>query len=406
MRGASGVPCGGHPPTLATAFLYFGVSCMAWLLVSGLSLSIAAEFGLTAAETGLLVAVPLLGGALVRIPLGLLVDRIGAKRTGLLCQILVLVPLAWGWLGSGGLSEVLAVGLLLGVAGGSFAVAMPLAGRWYPPGRQGVSLGIVGAANGGTALAALLAPRLAESVGWRGVLGLAIVPAAATLLLYGIFARESPARPEPRPIRESLRLLRSPAALGFCLLYGFTFGGFVGLASYLSIFFHEQYGVTPVRAGTLTALCVLAGSVLRPVGGLLADRWGGSRVLSFALVAASLGLAGAALQPGLTPVAGMVVAVMAALGAGNGAVFQLVPLRFRRDLGTVTGLVGSAGGLAGFLLPILLGSMRELSQSYAAGFFSLSLAGAYALAFFGWLAARPEPGGQGEDLLAEAGSRG
>src|SRR5437773_1234155 len=188
----------GHPPTLALSFLYFDISFMVWVLIGVLSVHIAGDFGLNASQKGLLVALPILGGSLARLPMGLLVDRIGAKKTGIVGQILVMIPLLWAWLAGNSLSQMMSLGVLLGVAGGSFAVALPLASRWYPPQHQGLAMGIAGAGNSGTVLTALFAPRLAEHVGWHGVFGLALIPVAVTLALFVLFARESPSQPAPK----------------------------------------------------------------------------------------------------------------------------------------------------------------------------------------------------------------
>ncbi len=390
----------GHWPTLAAAFLYFGVSCMVWLLVGMLGLSIASDLKLSSSGLGLMVAVPILGGALVRIPLGLLVDRVGPRRTAIVCQLLVAIPLTWGWLGGTSVPQLVGIGLLLGIAGGAFAVALPLASRWYPAKFQGLALGIVGAAYVGTGLAAALAPRLAERVGWHRVFGLALLPVAAALALFVLLARESPAPRTPKPLRAYLDILKHPQMLRYGLLYGFTFGGFVGLASVLLILFHDQYALSRVTSGTLAAACVFAGSFMRPVGGFLADRLGGYRILAALCVGASFALAGVALQPPLAVGVALLFTVMACLGAGNGAVFQLVPQSFPKDIGVATGVIGAAGGAAGFLLPILLGVLKQGTGSTSAGFFCLSLAGAYVLALLQRAKAPPAPApGLAGDLL-------
>jgi NNP family nitrate/nitrite transporter-like MFS transporter len=236
-------------------------------------------------------------------------------------------------------------------------------------------MGIAGAGNSGTILAALLAPRLAERVGWHNVFGWALLPLLVTLALYIAFAKESPSQPAPKPLRVYLGLCRERDMRWCCLFYGFTFGGFVGLASFLLIFFHDQYGLATVRAGTFTALCVFAGSVLRPVGGYLADRLGGTRMLTVVFLTASLGLWAVALLPPLWLATALLFTVLSLLGLGNGAVFQLVPQRFRREIGVATGVVGAAGGLGGFLLPALLGLSRDVAGSYGAGFFCVGLVG-------------------------------
>ncbi len=365
----------GHLPTLFSAFLYFDVSFMVWVLIGVLGVSIGEEFGLSSGQRGLLVAIPILGGSLVRIPVGLLVDRIGSRKTGILGQLLVMVPLAWLWLGGESPTGLLAPGLLLGIAGGSFAVALPLAGRWYPPHLQGLAMGVAGAGTCGTVLAALAAPRLAGVVGWHGVFGLALIPTAVTLGIFARFARDAPSRPAPRPLRDYLGLCRERDMLWFCLFYGFTFGGFVGLASFLVIFFTEQYGLDRIAAGNFTALCVFSGSFARPVGGHLADRFGGTRMLSVLIAAAATGLAVLSLLPPLGAATAVLFVVMACLGMGNGSVFQLVPQRFRKEIGVATGVVGAAGGVGGFFLPSLLGYFKEATGSYGTGLLIFSLAG-------------------------------
>jgi NNP family nitrate/nitrite transporter-like MFS transporter len=385
----------GHPPTLLSAFLYFDVSFMVWVLIGALGVYIARDFGLTPSQKGLLVAVPLLGGALCRVPMGLLTDRLGPKKTGTIGQLIALLPLLAGWRYGHSLPQLLAVGLLLGVAGASFAVALPLASRWYPPEHQGLAMGIAGAGNSGTVLAALLAPRLAEAVGWHGVFGLALIPVALTLAVYLWLAKDSPAQPPPRPWSAYLGVVQEPETWWFSLLYSVTFGGFVGLASFLALFFHDQYGLAKVTAGNFTALCVLAGSMFRPLGGYLADRFGGLRMLKRLFAVVALCMVGIGLLPPLPAVTALLFLGMSALGMGNGAVFQLVPQRFRGELGVVTGIVGAAGGLGGFFLPSLLGLCKDLTGSYGTGFFLFAGMAGYGLLALrvlesAWRARRPQ----------------
>ncbi len=372
MRPTEGFWKAGHIPTLFCAFLYFDVSFMAWVLVGALANFLVPEFGLGPAEKGLLVAVPILGGAALRLVLGVLTDHWGARRTALLGLAVTAVPLLLGWLWADGYGAVLLVGALLGVAGASFAAALPLAGRWYPPQYQGLALGIAGAGNSGTILATFFGPRLAEALGWHAVFGLALVPVLGTLALCALFARDAPGRPPPRRLGEYARVLRLVDAWWFCLFYALTFGGFVGLASFLGIFFHDQYGLTAVQAGNFTSLCVVAGSFLRPVGGYLADRWGGIRLLAALYLAVTAVLAGVGTLPPLGVATLLLFLGMGALGMGNGAVFQLVPQRFGREIGVMTGVVGAAGGLGGFLLPNLLGGLKQLTGSYAGGYLAFA----------------------------------
>lgn len=364
----------GNPRTLLASFLYFDTSFMVWVLMGALGNFIAADLGLTGSEKGLMTALPILSGALLRVIMGSAADRFGGRRVGMAGLSLTLAPLALGWLLADRLATVYLVGLLLGVAGASFAVALPLASRWYPPQHQGLALGIAGAGNSGTVLASLFAPRLAEAFGWQAVFALAMLPIVIVLALFALLAKDSPVHVPPKRLADYAAVLAQADTLWFCLFYAVTFGGFVGLASYLAIFFHDQYGLSKVAAGDLTAACVFAGSFARPLGGLLADRLGGIRLLSalFALVGGLLALASS--LPPLVVAGGLLLAGMALLGMGNGTVFQLVPQRFPREVGVLTGLVGFAGGVGGFLLPFALGFSQDATGAYSSGFLFLALA--------------------------------
>ncbi|WP_334165321.1 nitrate/nitrite transporter [Phenylobacterium sp.] len=373
----------GHAPTLLASFLYFDLSFMVWVLLGPLGVAIARDFGLTPAEKGFMVAVPVLSGAILRLGAGLLVDHIGPKRTGIIGQLVVMAGLLLAWfLGVNSYDQVLALGVVLGVAGASFAVALPLASRWYPPEHQGLALGIAGAGNSGTALAALFAPGLAQAFGWQNVIGLAALPLAMAFVVYVIFAKDAPDRPPPKRLAAYMDVLKVRDAWWLMGLYSVTFGGFVGLSSSLTIYFNSEYGLPAVTAGFFTAACVFAGSFLRPVGGALADRFGGVRTLSVVYVLAALGLALTSFQPGSAWVAlALVMFAMMALGAGNGAVFQLAPQRFGREIGVVTGLVGMTGGIGGFYLASSLGWAKQVTGSYQLGL--LAFAGLALLALLG-----------------------
>jgi len=373
----------GHTPTLFAAFLYFDVSFMVWVLLGPLGVAIAKDFHLDPAQKGFMVAVPVLAGALLRLVAGVMVDRIGPKRTGLIGQAIVLTGLSAAWfLGVHNYSQVLILGMLLGVAGASFAVALPLASRWYPQEHQGLALGIAGAGNSGTALAALFAPVLAKTFGWNNVIGLATIPLAAAFLVYLAFAKDAPEQPAPKRLGEYLDVLKVPDAWWLMLLYGVTFGGFVGLSSSLTIYFNSEYKLDPVVAGFFTAGCVFAGSFVRPVGGAIADRFGGVRTLIVVYGLAALGLTLASFQmPSPYLALAILLFSMMALGAGNGAVFQLAPQRFRKEIGVMTGLIGMTGGIGGFYLASTLGLAKQLTGTYQLGF--LGFAG---LALFALLA--------------------
>ena len=360
----------GHTPTLLSAFLYFDLSFMVWYLLGPMQVQIAEALLLDTQQRALMVAVPILCGAVLRLFLGLLADRIGARRTGLLAQVLVIAALLVAWrLGVHSFGQVLLLGLMLGVAGASFAVALPLASRWYPPEHQGTALGIAGAGNSGTVLAALFAPLLATMFGFQTVFGLACIPLVAVLVVFALCAKDAPVPVARKSLRDYAGVLvGNRDSWWFMGFYAITFGGFAGFASALPGYFHDEFGLAPKIAGWATAACVLAGSVMRPIGGVIADRIGGTRTLQMVYVAVTALVAAAALGVGgAGATVALFVLTLLCLGAGNGAVFQLVPQRFGAEIGLMTGLIGMAGGVGGFLLAAGLGVVKQQSGSYAPG---------------------------------------
>lgn len=366
----------GHTPTLFCAFLYFDISFMVWVLLGALANSIVPDFGLSETQRGMMLALPLLGGAILRLVLGPLTDHIGARKTGLIGLALTLIPLLLGWLWADSFERILVVGVLLGVAGASFAVALPLASRWYPPQHQGLAMGIAGAGNSGTALATLFAPMLVGVAGWHGVFGLAILPIAVTLVCFFLFAKDSPTQPAPKSLRDYIKVLGIMDTWWFCIFYSVTFGGFVGLAVFLNSFFKVQYGQSPIVAGMFATVCVIAGSFLRPIGGYLADRFGGIRMLILLYLGITLSMVALGMFPGDLYVGAVLMFLcMGCLGMGNGSVFQLVPLRFKEEIGVLTGIVGAAGGVGGFFLPTVLGYLKDQTGSFSGGFFAFGVTG-------------------------------
>src|SRR5688572_7410467 len=395
MKGRSGFLAAGHTPTLVAALLYFDVSFMAWVLLGPIAPFLRDSFGLSATQTGLITAIPLLGGSLFRPAMGLLGDRIGGRRAGLIGMTLTLVPLFLAWQFASSPMHFYGLGFFLGIAGASFAVALPLVSRWYPPEYQGLAMGIAGAGNSGTLLATLFAPRLAERFGWAATFGIAMIPVAAVLAMFFVLAKDSPKQVAPTSRREYGALLREPDTLWLSFLYSLTFGGFVGFASFFVTFFHEQYGLSRVAAGDFTTAVVIAGSLLRPAGGWLADRIGGYRLLVVLLGLFGVCLGLVAMLPPVAVVVVLLFFGMGMLGMGNGAIFQMVPQRFPDRIGVVTGVVGAAGGLGGFFLPTLLGALRDMTGTYATGLAALAgvfVAGMFVLLELGaWWSERWSP---------------
>jgi NNP family nitrate/nitrite transporter-like MFS transporter len=384
----------GHWPTLLAAFLYFDVSFMVWVVLGPLSLYLSQDLGLTVGEKFHLVAIPILAGAMLRIPLGMLADHIGPKLTGQLGQLVVIAGLAYAWLfGLHSKLEVELLGVILGVAGASFAVALPQASRWYPPKYQGVVMGIAGAGNMGVVLDSMFVPMLAEAYGWQNVFGFLLIPLVLVLALYSLMAKDAPDQRAPVTLANYGAVLRDRDTWWFMFFYAITFGGFVGLGSALPLYFTNWYHTSGIAAGLMAALVVFGGSMFRPVGGWLADRVGGIRSLQFLFSIVALAYLAIAFLPegpapagtalasaqvggwGITQLPGVAWGAVAiffvgamALGMGNGSVFQLVPLRFRNEIGVMTGMVGAAGGLGGFFLARTLGLSRDLTGGFAAGF--------------------------------------
>jgi MFS transporter, NNP family, nitrate/nitrite transporter len=359
----------GHWPTLLTAFLYFDFSFMAWTLLGPLGAQIGEALQLSSEQKGLMVAVPILSGAILRIVLGLAVDRFGAKNTGIAGQLIVIAALLVAWLvGLPNYTATLLMGTVLGFAGASFAVALPQAGRWYPPNMQGIVMGLAGAGNIGTVIDALFGPRLAAAYGWRAVFGLALIPAVLVLLVYIIFSREANVVVKRKKLIHYFTLLKEKDAHWFCFYYTISFGGFVGLASSYVLYFKDEFGLTAIRAGDLAAICTAAGALLRPVGGAIADRVGGIRALYRFYAIAGAALVAAAFGHNLWFNLSMLFIASAALGMANGSVFQLLPQRFGRELGVMTGLVGAGGGVGGFYLASSLGFSKGATGSYFTGF--------------------------------------
>ncbi|KFE57639.1 nitrate/nitrite transporter [Pseudomonas syringae] len=373
----------GHTPTLFAAFLYFDLSFMVWYLLGPMAVQIATDLQLTTQQRGFMVATPILAGAILRFIMGMLADQLSPKTAGIIGQVIVITSLLAAWqLGIHSYEQALLLGIGLGMAGASFAVALPLASQWYPAEHQGKAMGIAGAGNSGTVLAALAAPVLAAAFGWTNVFGLALIPLILTLIAFSLMAKNAPNRSKPKSMADYFKALADRDSWWFMFFYSVTFGGFIGLASALPGYFHDQYGLNPVTAGYYTAACVFGGSLMRPLGGALADRFGGIRTLlgMYAVAAICIAAVGFHLSSSVAALA-LFVSAMLGLGAGNGAVFQLVPQRFNKEIGVMTGLIGMAGGIGGFLLAAGLGAIKQSTGDYQLGLWLFASLGV--VAWFG-----------------------
>ena len=363
----------GHWPTLLASFLYFDFCFAIWVLNGAMAPFISESFQLTAAQKGFMVSVPILAGALMRFPLGVLSQYIGRKNAAMVEMGLIVAALGYGYGYVDSYDGVLAMGVLLGIAGASFGVALSLGSGWFPPQHKGLAMGIAGAGNSGTVLAVLFAPPLAAKFGWSTVYGLAACTMLLPMLVMWFAAKEPPDR-EHQTLREHVACLFEKDGWAFSLIYIITFGGFIGLASFLPTYFYDQFKVTKVEAGQLTMLATLMGSAVRVAGGYVADRIGGINTLSAVLIAVAVtlvmcGLAGQSVA--VTTLLFMVC--FAALGAGNGALFQLVPLRWPLTTAVAGSMIGEVGALGGGFLPNAMGQSKQWTGTYLWGFVSFAV---------------------------------
>ena len=359
----------GHAPTLFAAFLYFDFTFAIWVLNGAMAPFISEAFQLNAAQKGFMISVPIIAGALMRFPLGVLSQYIGRKNAAMVEMGLIVIALIYGYTMVDTHSEVLAMGVLLGIAGGSFGVALSLGSGWFPPKYKGLAMGIAGAGNSGTVLAVLFAPPLAMKYGWTAVYGLAALTMVIPMLVMWFAAKEPPDREEHQTFRNHVSCLFEKDGWAFSLIYVITFGGFIGLASFLPTYFYDQFKVTKVEAGQLTMLATLMGSAVRVVGGYVSDRIGGINTLSGVLigVCGSLVLCGMA-GSSLTITTLLFMLCFAMLGAGNGALFQLVPLRWPMTTAVAGSMIGEIGALGGGFIPNAMGQSKQLLGTYLWGF--------------------------------------
>lgn len=369
MSGFSSFLRSGHAPTLFSAFLYFAFSCCIWVLNGAMAPFITETYQLTPAQKGLMLSIPIIAGALMRFPLGVLAQYIGRKNATLVEMGLIAVAMLYGFFMVKSFNDLLAMGVLLGIAGASFGVALSLGSGWFPPRHKGLAMGLVGAGNVGTAVSVLVAPPLAQAFGWQTVYGFAAAAILLPMLVMIVFAKEPPDLDAHASFREHIACLFEKDGWAFSLIYGVTFGGFIGLTTFLPTYYYDQFGVSKVQAGQLTMLAAFMGAAVRVFGGWISDRLGGINTLTAVLliVAVTLVLCGFA-SASLTATTLLFMVCFSALGAGNGALFQLVPLRWPLTTAVAGSMIGEVGALGGGLVPNAMGLSKQYTGSYAWGF--------------------------------------
>lgn len=368
----------GRNLTLAT--IAFAACFAAWGMLAPIAPALQDDLGLSNSQTSIMISIPVVLGSLLRIPLGILTDRVGGRVVFLgMLVYSAAAALLVGFATSYG--ALIGAGFLLGAAGASFAVGVPFVAEWFPPKRQGLALGVYGMGNIGTAIAAFSVPAIRDSAGQSvaGIVFAAVIGAYA--LIWFSLARRAPGERPPSPrYRDVLgagwKLWR------LSLFYFVTFGGFVAMALYLPKLLVDWFDLSLTDAGLRAAGFTLIATAIRPVGGMLSDRIGGNRVLAIAFLGVgvdAIGLSWQAAAPNMVLTTIFCLTMAFFLGLGNGAVFKLVPLTFPKATGAATGIVGAAGGLGGFFPPLFLGVVKDATGDFVLAF--------VLLVAFAWLCA-------------------
>lgn len=372
---------------LALATIGFAINFWAWALLSPLGplFRTTGTLGkLSESDVALLVAVPVIVGSLGRIPVGALADRFGGRIMFPLISAFTIVPVLFiGFFGLHSFAALLLGGFFLGLGGTVFAVGVPFVNAWFPPERRGLAIGVFGAGMGGTAISALTTVKLFTNVGEKSPFLITAVALGAYAVAGWLFLRDAPghAAPSGTLLSRLVANARLPISWQACALYAVSFGGYVAFSVYLPSYLKIAYGLGAADAANRMAGFVVVAVLMRPVGGWLSDRLGPIRVLSVGYGVVIIGAAVAATNPLLEHVGTVAfLGMAAALGSGSGATFALVArVTDPSRVGGVTGLVGAAGGLGGFLPPLVMGYIYGRTDSYAIGLVLLSVTAGLAL---------------------------
>ncbi len=358
---------------LVMATVAMAVSFMVWASLSPVANQIAISFNLSASQKSLLIATPVLLGSIMRIPMGILSDRLGGKKVYIGTMIFIILPLIFvPTVQSFPLLILLA--LLLGMAGTTFAIAISYVSAWFPPEKQGLILGIAGMGNIGNALAGLIIPRINSNWGFDWIYYSLIIALVIIIVLFAILAKEMPISKEKKTLSQQLSVVKDKNTWFLSLFYFLTFGSFVALSNYLPSFMSDQFLMNPVNAGLVSAAFAAVATLMRPVGGVVADKMNPTKLLSGLFIFVILfALIMAILLENYVIFTTCIFLTALAIGLGNGGVFKMVPMVSKGNTGAVTGFVGAAGGLGGFFPPLVLGAVKESTGSFALGFVFLAI---------------------------------
>jgi NNP family nitrate/nitrite transporter-like MFS transporter len=382
-----------NPRALGLATAAFAVCFFAWAMLGPLGPTLQKQLDLSEFQLAVAVAIPVVLGSVMRIPVGILTERYGGRRVFTALMAYSVIPLVLLANYHDSFTAVVIFGFLLGVTGASFAVGVPFVNRWYAKERQGFALGLYGMGMGGTVLTALTAPKIAKHWSLATPFWVAAALMAVMTVVFWLFARDAPVS-EPRPkvsFGAPIRVFRGePRAWALTLFYFLSFGGFVAMFLYLPKLLTGVHELTKTDAGYRAAGFALLAVIARPIGGWISDRIGAERVLRISFSAtALLAVMLAVSYKHMVPLTIACLTMAVALGLGTGAVFKLVAAWFPKDVGAVTGVVGAAGGLGGFFPPLIMALVKSLWGSYVVGFLALAAVAVVCLVVLTRIAARP-----------------
>jgi MFS transporter, NNP family, nitrate/nitrite transporter len=365
-----------NPRALGLATAAFTVCFFAWSMLGPLGPTLQKNLDLSEFQLAIAVAIPVVLGSVMRIPMGILTERYGGRRTFTALMAYSVVPLVLFALFHDSFASVVVIGFLLGITGSSFAVGVPFVNRWYPKERQGFALGLYGMGMGGTVLAALTAPKIAKHWSFATPFWVAAALMAVMAVVFWFVARDPRAAAPPHPVSFSapIKIFRkSRRAWALTLFYFLSFGGFVAMFLYLPKLLTGVHELSKTDAGYRAAGFAFLAVLARPVGGWLADRIGAERVLRISFIATiALAIVLALSYKHMAPLTIACLTMAVALGLGTGAVFKLVAQWFPDDVAAVTGVVGAAGGLGGFFPPLAMALVKSVFGGYEIGFFLLA----------------------------------
>src|SRR3989338_2545901 len=362
----------GSSKALFLSTISFAIAFAVWGMISPLAKTFQTMFSLTEQQTWAIIAIPVLLGSIIRIPMGMLTDKFGGRIVFGLLLLFIALP-AYKLSFADSYNDFVIWGLALGMAGTSFSVGVGFASKWFPPEKQGLALGIFGMGNIGQSIALFGIPVLTSALSWQ----ISYKLFALTTLIWGIifllFARNAESKAKPKSFTEMIRLLLTePLTWLLSLFYFVTFGGFVTLSIGLPKLLQEIFHISFQDAGFRVAGFVVLATLMRPVGGWIADKVGGAKTVMYVFLFSGLLALGLSFEQ-IIPFTIGALGVAACIGLGNGAVFRLVPEYFPKDAGTVSGLVGAVGGLGGFFPPFVLGFIKTQTGQYDLGFLLLSI---------------------------------